>query len=272
MHWGTSFFSTALPRRWAQSLFGLAHSLLVWLAERQCVSAWKGLEGLLVSSPAHSLSRRRDGSNQCCECFDTHSLQIGCWHLHTSENLLNLPTSARLRATERTEISHLREWPDRAPAEAPTARCQRAEDALSNPSRLWIMKFKQLQHWLCENLPRFSAVTFFTLQKRTQRFPESEWQDLFLQLPNYRVDSEIIITRNPEDITEQISLRMYWLLLCVTLTGLSVARAETGELGIVVCCVGSARVLCSQESSDMFITVICYWCSPVGLLFQKVNK
>lgn len=178
MHWGTSFFSTALPRRWAQSLFGLAHSLLVWLAERQCVSAWKGLEGLLVSSPAHSLSRRRDGSNQCCECFDTHSLQIGCWHLHTSENLLNLPTSARLRATERTEISHLREWPDRAPAEAPTARCQRAEDALSNPSRLWIMKFKQLQHWLCENLPRFSAVTFFTLQKRTQRFPESEWQDL----------------------------------------------------------------------------------------------
>lgn len=40
------------------------------------------------------------------------------------------------------------------------------------------MKFKQLQHWLCENLPLFSTVTFFTLQKRTQRFPGSEWQDL----------------------------------------------------------------------------------------------
>lgn len=48
------------------------------------------------------------------------------------------------------------------------------------------------------------------------------------------MDSEIIITRNPEDITEQISLRMYWLLLCVTLTGLSVARALTGELDIGV--------------------------------------
>lgn len=72
------------------------------------------------------------------------------------------------------------------------------------------------------------------------------------------MESKIIITRNPEDITEQISLRMYWLLLCVTLTGLSVARAVTGELDIVVCCVGSARVLCAQESSVMFITVVSY--------------
>lgn len=67
------------------------------------------------------------------------------------------------------------------------------------------------------------------------------------------MDSEIIITRKPEDITEQISLRMYWLLLCVTLTGLSAARAPTGELDVVVRCVGSA-----QESSAVFITGVCY--------------
>ncbi len=48
------------------------------------------------------------------------------------------------------------------------------------------------------------------------------------------MDSKIIHTRNPEDISEQISLRMYWRLLCVTLAGLSVARALTGESIIVV--------------------------------------
>lgn len=61
--WETSCFAIALPRKVARSLFGLAHSLRVWLAERQRVSAWKGLEGLLVSSTAHSLSRRRNERN-----------------------------------------------------------------------------------------------------------------------------------------------------------------------------------------------------------------
>lgn len=73
------------------------------------------------------------------------------------------------------------------------------------------------------------------------------------------MDSEIIITRNSEDITEQISLRMYWLLLCVTLTGLSVARAVTGELDIVVCRVGSVRAgeLCYVYYRRLLLMLTC---------------
>ncbi len=135
--WGTSCLSTALPRRGAQSLFGLAHCLRVWLAERPRVSAWKGLEGLLVSSPAHSLSRRRNESNQCCESFNTPSFKIGCWHLHTTENLLNIPTSARIRATREDRNQsfkgvtrpHARRSARAQPAaNTPRTRCQASPD------------------------------------------------------------------------------------------------------------------------------------------------
>lgn len=111
-------------------------------------------------------------------------------------------------------------------ANKPRTRCQASPDL-----ELW--NFTSLTD--CARISRFPGlwVFFFALWKRRQRFPDLS-DRISLQLPNYRVDSKIIHTRNPEDISEQISLRMYWRLLCVTLAGLSVARALTGESIIVV--------------------------------------